>query len=226
MSFYPKNRLLEKIRPLAFSIPTVPNCQPYSTVFSDKNDKSPALTENSYLRPLCPFSHLNFLAQRLTATWVVAGELRPLTYQASNAETEWTGVIGFWLCRRRPMFVALIFFSFLVMGWGIKGHPLALKRKDMFPLSLAFCISIFLPPVFPHKPPLKERVSLKILLLFRSLKKVWHWWHCILWRQSTLRWNQHPFGNWVLVSEWSRSCDLLGSNSRRGIHHTFSLVLH
>lgn len=55
MSFYPKNRLLEKIRPLAFSIPTVPNCQPYSIVFSDKNDKSPALTENSYLRLLCPF---------------------------------------------------------------------------------------------------------------------------------------------------------------------------
>lgn len=72
----------------------------------------------------------------------------------------------------RPMFVALIFFSFLVMGWGIKGHPLALKRKDMFPLSLAFCISIFLPPVFPRKPALKERVSLKIFLLFRSLKKV------------------------------------------------------
>lgn len=70
-----------------------------------------------------------------------------------------------------PMFVVLIFFSFLVMGWEIKGHPLALQRKDMFPLSLAFCISIFL-PVFPRKPALKERVSLKILLLFRSLKKV------------------------------------------------------
>lgn len=75
MSFYPKNRLLEKIRPLAFSIPTVPNCQPYSTVFSDKNDKSSALTKSSYLRPLCPFLIFKTLAFEFFSTMVMRREL-------------------------------------------------------------------------------------------------------------------------------------------------------
>lgn len=70
-----------------------------------------------------------------------------------------------------PMFVVLISFSFLVMGWGIKGHPLALQRKDMFPLSLAFCISIFLPPVFPRKPPLKKECLSKSFFYFEASKR-------------------------------------------------------
>ena len=44
----------------------------------------------------------------------------------------------------------LIFFSFLVMGWGIKDHPLALQRKDMFifHFPLLFAFQFFFLPFF------------------------------------------------------------------------------